>query len=114
MWVGWQFDAASSPNTYKVYAPVLQNVTGPVRIEIMPNQRVTSDALPYPVAEPNSGTLTVRGQPYGPRTVIPQGQWKYNADSTRVEYPAGFEPGRIYEFVYTAKDPVVAGVGMAV
>ncbi len=113
VWVGWQFDAASAPGTFKVYAPVIQNVTGPMRIEILPNTRSTSDALPYPVAEPNSGTLTVRGQPYGPRTVIPRGQWKYNADSTRVEYPAGFEPGRIYEFVYTAKDPVVAGAGMA-
>lgn len=113
IWVGWQFDAASAPGSFKLYAPVVQNITGPVRIEILPNQRTTSDALPYPVAEPNSGTLTVRDQPYGPRTVIPRGQWRYNSDSTRVEYMAGFEPGRIYEFVYTAKDPAIAGLGMA-
>ena len=31
----------------------------------------------------------------------------------RIEFAAGFEPGRLYDFVYTAKDPAVAGLGMA-
>ena len=36
-----------------------------------------------------------------------------STDATHVEYPAGFEPGRIYEVVYTAKDPAVVGLGPA-
>jgi len=30
-----------------------------------------------------------------------------------VEMPAGFEPGKLYEFVYEGKDPVIAGTGLA-
>jgi hypothetical protein len=45
--------------------------------------------------------------------VIAKSQWHYSADQKQIEYPAGFMAGRIYEFVYTAKDPVVAGVGAA-
>src|SRR5208282_1183015 len=28
-------------------------------------------------------------------------------------YPAGFQPGRLYELIYRAKDPTVAGLGFA-
>jgi hypothetical protein len=111
--VGWQWDIAERPGNFKVYAPVVPNVTGPVRIEIIPNAKQIADSLPYPLANANSGTLTVRDAPYGPRTVIAKSQWRYSADQKQVEYPSGFAPGRIYEFVYTAKEPVVGGTGMA-
>jgi hypothetical protein len=45
--------------------------------------------------------------------MIPKAHWRYSADRQKVEYPQGFDPGRIYEFVYTAKDAVVAGTGFA-
>src|SRR5690606_8396582 len=71
------------------------------------------DSLPYPLADVNSGVLTVRDAPYGPRTVIARSQWRYTTDHKTIESPAGFAPGRIYEFVYTAKDAVVGGAGLA-
>ncbi len=111
--VGWQWDVAERPGNFKVYAPVVPNVTGPVRMEIIPNNKQTVDSLPYPLADPNSGTLTVRDAPYGPRTVLAKSTWHYSADQKLIEFPAGLTPGRIYEFVYTAKNPVVAGVGEA-
>ena len=111
--VGWQWDVAERPGNFKVYAPVVPGVTGPMRIEIIPNGKQMTDSLPYPLADANSGVLTVRDAPYGPRTVIAKSQWHYSADGKQVEYPAGFTPGRIYEFVYTAKEPVVSGTGAA-
>ena len=33
---------------------------------------------------------------------------------TPVCYPAGFKPGRLYELIYRAKDPLVLGLGFAV
>lgn len=113
IWVGWQFDVAEQAGNFKVYAPPVPNVTGPVRLEILPNTKQTAENLPYLPADPNSGSLTVRDAPYGPRTVLPRTQWRYSADQTKFEYPAGMEPGRIYEFVYTARDAVVSGVGFA-
>ncbi|MCU1335292.1 MAG: hypothetical protein JWO19_873 [Bryobacterales bacterium] len=112
VWVGWQFDVAQGANSVKVYAPVLADVTGMVRTEILVNQKSTSQALPYPAADATSGMLTVRDKADGPRTTIPKDQWRLNGNE-RIEFAAGFEPGRIYEFVYTGKGSSVAGLGMA-
>jgi hypothetical protein len=110
VWVGWQFDVSGS-NNVKLYAPVLANVTGKVRTEILVNQKATSETLPYAVASVPSGSLTMRDKADGQRIAIPTDQWKLNGD--RLEFAAGFEPGKLYDFVYTAKDPTVTGLGMA-
>ena len=34
-------------------------------------------------------------------------------DEKHVCYPAGFQPGRLYELIYRAKDPMVRGLGFA-
>jgi len=112
VWVGWQFDVNAGANSVKLYAPVLAGVTGKVRTEILVNQKSNAQALPYPAASVASGTLTVRDKADGQRFAIPNDQWKLAGDS-RIEYAAGFEPGRLYDFVYTAKDATVAGLGMA-
>jgi len=111
VWVGWQFDVNPGPNSVKLYAPALAGVTGKVRTEILVNQKTTTQALPYAAAAVASGSLTVRDKADGQRFTIPDDQWKLNGD--RIEFAAGFEPGRLYDFVYTAKDPTVAGLGMA-
>jgi hypothetical protein len=118
-WIGWEADMPDRPGIIKLYAPQAAGVSGPVRAEIVVQKRSTSEnlgdrnMLPYPVADASSATLTVRDAPEGPRTVIPRTQWRLSAGGTHAEYDAGFEPGRIYEVVYTSKDPVVAGLGMA-
>src|SRR6185295_15491617 len=40
-------------------------------------------------------------------------KWRFSADGGKVEFDAGFEPARIYEVIYTAKDPAVVGLGPA-
>lgn len=119
VWIGWEFDVPDRANLMHLYAPVIKGITGPVRAQIVPDRRATSASLgdraqvPYAVADLNGGTLTVRDDIDSARTAIPRDQWRFSADGTHVEYPAGFEPGRIYEVVYTAKDPAVAGLGPA-
>ena len=34
-------------------------------------------------------------------------------DDKHICYPAGFQPGRLYELIYRAKDPTVGGLGFA-
>ena len=46
------------------------------------------------------------------RHTIPRDAWTFS-DSTHVTMSAGFEPGKIYEVVYQAKDPVLVGLGPA-
>ena len=119
VWVGWEFDVPDRPGLLRLYSPVIQGLTGLVRSEIVVERRATSASLgdraqiPYAVAEPDSATLTLRDRVNSPRTTIPRDQWKFSEDGGHVEFPAGFEPGRIYEVVYKGKDPAVVGLGPA-
>jgi len=118
VWVGWEFDVPDRTNM-KLYTPVIQGITGPVRSEIIVDRPSTTASLgdraqiPYAVADQSTATLTVRDKPTGMRTTIPRYQWKFNAAATGIDFDAGFEPGRIYEVVYTGKDPAVVGLGPA-
>ena len=69
------------------------------------------DHIAYTVANPNdpANTLTVRDTIEGARRFIPKSEWKL--DGGRVHLTGGFQPGKIYEVVYRAQDPPVAGVG---
>jgi hypothetical protein len=65
--------------------------------------------------------LTVRDMPEGPRQTISRSQWSFahSVEGKLVDDPrfihldGGFLPGKIYEVVYEAKDPVVVGMGLA-
>jgi alpha/beta hydrolase family protein len=138
-WVGWEFDVADRGENLKLYAPVAHDaggkeIRGLVRSDFTPAQKVEDMPLghsllgpnggkSYPVDDPDSpkNVLTVRDTPEGPRQTIPRSQWsfahtvdgKLAADAHFIHLNNGFQPGKIYEVVYEAKDPVVAGLGLA-
>lgn len=67
-------------------------------------------------------TLTVRAREQDPREPIPNTQWSFGVcepggpvtpDEKHVCLSGGFEPGRLYELIYRAKDPTVGGLGYA-
>lgn len=67
-------------------------------------------------------TLTVRRKEQEPRVLIPNTEWSFGAcpqdgssrvSDTQICYPAGFKPGRLYEVIYQARDPLVLGLGFA-
>jgi hypothetical protein len=119
VWIGWEWDIPNREGLLKLYAPVIKGITGVVRSEITVERKATSESLgdramvPYAVADPGSAAMTVRDSVNGKRTAIARDQWTFSSDMTHVEYAAGFEPARIYEVVYTAKDPAVVGLGPA-
>lgn len=134
VWLGWQADVPNDPGIMRLFAPVAeragQAITGPVRSEWIVDARTNvyslgdrNTHLPYPVAnlDDASAVLTVRDTPYGPRRIIPRDSWRFARldsgkpapDSGRVYLAAGFEPGKIYEVVYTAANPTVTGLGPA-
>ena len=120
LWLGWQFDVPPGADLMRLYTPVVKGVTGPVRAEIVVDKKVTRhsladrDHVAYPVADPADPklTLTVRDTANGRRRPVPRGAWRI-VDGTAIEMAAGFEPGRLYELVYTSRDPAVAGLGPA-
>lgn len=119
VWIGWQFDVPDRPGLMRLYPAVVRGVTGIVRSEFVPDERVSSFGLadrghkPYPVLDPNDPSieLTVRERGDGPRTVIPRSGWTFNRST--LEMTAGFEPGKFYEVVYSSQDAPVVGLGLA-
>jgi hypothetical protein len=68
-------------------------------------------------------TLTVRAKEQEPRVAIPNTEWSFGScgddgvvkpNDTQICLPGGFQPGRLYELTYRAKDPLVLGLGYAV
>ncbi|MBS1854897.1 MAG: hypothetical protein JST11_06000 [Acidobacteria bacterium] len=118
--VGWQFDVLEGPDVLKVYVPEARGVRGVVRAEILVDRRETRHSVAerghraYRVLNPDDPglKLTVRDLAEGERQTLPRAAWHIE-DGGIVVLERGFEPGRIYELVYTAEDPPVAGLGMA-
>lgn len=135
--LGWQWDAAGD-DALRMFAPVARQngrtITGLLRGDVMLS-RSTQD-LPlghlilgnlggseYPVAAPDDprNVLTVRVSPMAPRKVVPRPQWsfahmsggKLESSDRNIHMQDGFQPGKIYEYIYVVKDPVVAGLGFA-
>jgi Alpha/beta hydrolase domain len=137
-WVGWQWDVREFPGRLRLEAPVATDhgarITGLVRADFVVDDPVRSHPLghvivgsiggtSYPAADPKSrlNILTYRDAPLGSRQVIPRRKWRFArdeagkpiADDRSIWLDGGFQRGKIYEVVYVARDPVVAGLGLA-
>ena len=136
--LGWQWDILPDAAGLHFHPPVAGNaahpITGLVRSDItidaptrwIPLGHVVGNnmALAYPVSNEADAKneLTVRDGPLARRRVIARKLWRFAredssgaviGDTRSVYMAAGFEAGKIYEVVYRAKDPVVAGAGLA-
>ena len=120
VWLGWEFDVPPGPNALRLYAPVAQGITGLVRSEITLDHKATRQSLgdrsqlAYPVLNPDDPalTLTVREHADSSRRAVARDAWHIEG-GTHIAMPAGFETGKIYELVYTSKDPPIVGLGPA-
>jgi hypothetical protein len=138
-WVGWEFDIPNQPERLKLWAPIAHDpggkeIHGLVRTDFtLPNRRNDmplghillgpDGGKSYPVDDPQSelNVLTVRDTPTAQREAIPRNEWSFahtvqgqlTPDPHYIHLNGGFTPGRIYEAIYSAKDPAVVGVGLA-
>ncbi|OYW10239.1 MAG: hypothetical protein B7Z53_01395 [Rhodospirillales bacterium 12-71-4] len=116
-WIGWQADIPSQPLQLALRAPALAGVTGPARDEFLfdHTRNPATANLSWPIADNASLAVTVRGHWAEPRQT-PPGLSLRATGPQRVEItrPAsGFDAAALYEVTYTAKDPVVLGLGFA-
>lgn len=127
-WLGWQHDVPPQPGLLRLDAPRAPGLQGLVRADAVFDEDTATLPLghrghvAYPVADPNhpDNVLTVRDQRLERRRVVPRRSWEFARleGESRVEDPrfitaaAPFEKGRIYEAVYVARDPAIAGLGM--
>lgn len=126
--VGWQADVPphgdEDRDLMTLDVPVIAQVTGPVACEIIVDAPMQLHSLgsryhlPYEwsQADVETAELSVRDEPYETATVLPRDSWSFDRlahGRAAVRLPEGFVPGRIYNLVYTARDPGVFGLGFA-
>jgi hypothetical protein len=125
LWSAWNWDVLPGDGRLQIDLPIATDggrpITGTVVAEIVVNERsdvqpvAWGDSRGYEALDPanrKDATLTVRDEQRAPRVEVPRDRWRFE-DATHLRLDGGFEPGRIYELVYTAKDPRVVGLGLA-
>ena len=129
LWSAWNWDVLAGDRRLQIDLPVATEggrpIAGPVAAEIVTD--APAHALPvvwghsrgYPPDDPDEpgARLTVRPSPEAPRQELPRADWRFlppaDGAPVRVELRHGFQPGLLYELVYTATEPRVVGLGLA-
>lgn len=117
-WVGWQHDVPRRDGLMVLDAPRVPGVTGFVRCELRPNNRVEKLPLadryhiPYPALDlaDAEARVTVREHGGAAPTELPRSAWRF-PDPAHIEMKGGFTPGAIYDVVYRSADPPPVGLG---
>ena len=136
-WCGWNGDVMEDGrDRLRVGLPVARQETGPVsgqvHIEVSvdePTRSWTFGWSPWGVADAYGSvdmndpqaTLTMRPRRSAPGEIVPRDQWAFARwedgrllpDPKSIYLPAGLKPGWLYDVVYTAQAPRVAGLGPA-
>ena len=133
VWGGWQADVPPTPGLIGLQAPEAVGPQGPLTGRIMcqfqcnePTQvflLADRQHLANPAADPEEAeaTLTVRDLPNSPPTPVDRSQWSFvrveDADlepqHSHIYMPSGFDPGKIYQLVYTTTGSRIVGLGFA-
>lgn len=137
---GWQGDVVPTDRNQTLQVPIARNpdgstITGPVlqRFVNLPAGTTTvtlraGTGYPHAAEDQSAAVLiaaeseTIDGRKSGVRTIA-RSDWVF-ADCRTVPFPGtpdptrlclkdGFDPKLLYELVYTARDPLVLGIGLA-
>ena len=137
LWSAWNWDVLPGAGRLQIELPVATENGKPIEQKIaaeivlsFETEKVQSQPLawgnsrcypPVDASNDSDAVLTVRDSPRGERMPIARDQWRFARlendevvpDPTSLFLESGFEPGRIYELIYTVRDPKVVGLGLA-
>jgi len=132
VWCGWQHDVPEAEGLMRIKVPEAQidgcPVSGRLLVGFQPSKpsqvQLLSDRghRPYPsddLDNPNAVLMVRDGEEARPQT-IPRESWSFARlearrivpDPNHVYLATGFEPGRIYEVIYTTTGAPVIGLGL--
>ena len=134
---GWHGDGIANASQLFPAFPVATQpngspIVGPLRLEYLPTANAFTLPLivapwkPYEAADTNTAhaTINVRDRQDAPRTTISSNRWAFGQcptgqgslvpTTTDLCLFDGFQANKMYELIYTAKNPVVMGLAYAV
>lgn len=137
LYLGWQGDLAAGDNRLRLAVPVATRqgapLTGPVRVTLKVDSAAGSASIAgggapqvaYPaadLAEPGA-VLRHRGATGAAWSTLPRADWAFatcapggfpgTPDPRAICLKGNFDPSQDYELTYTARDPLVLGLGLA-
>ena len=126
-WCGWQHDVPDVAGLMRIQVPNAP-VTGKIAVNFQTNTRTQVETLserghrPYPAVQVDdpSAVLTVQDHDEAPALVVPRDQWAFARlendqlvpDATHLCLEGGFEPGKIYQLVYSTDQAPIGGLGL--
>ncbi|MBS0262297.1 MAG: hypothetical protein JSS02_10135 [Planctomycetes bacterium] len=133
LWCGWNGDVKPGDDRLLIGLPIAtQNgkpITGRVHAEIVVNSPTFSQPFYWGNSDPYASVtldnreaqLTRRASRSQPPLTVPPDEWAFARfengtvipDPKNLYLKQGFQPGWLYELVYTAVDPRVTGLGLA-
>ncbi|HLI99534.1 MAG TPA: alpha/beta hydrolase domain-containing protein [Bradyrhizobium sp.] len=118
VWSGWQGDVAPGGGRMLFSPPVVPGIAGLAREDFIfdHSDNPATATLSYPAADldPAHAKISVREREADPRATPTDLEIKFESPTKiSIHRPGGFDAGAIYEFIYTAKDPKVMGLGFA-
>ena len=134
IWSGWQGDCLPGEGRLTMRLPIAtedgEEITGDLRTEFIVDDAgvtclplsATNYSKSYEVTDTDtaSAVFTYREYPYDEKIAISPDEWQFaaldddgnpNPSATHCYRPSGFKPGWIYDLIYTAKNPMVMGLG---
>jgi Alpha/beta hydrolase domain len=118
VWSGWQGDVVPGAGRMTFSPPIATGITGLAREDFIfdHTDNPAGAMLSYPAADLDTAhaRISVREREADERS-RPAGLEVNFESPTKIsiQRPEGFDAGAIYEFIYTAKDPKVMGLGFA-
>jgi hypothetical protein len=117
-WVGWQADVPRRDGLIALDTPRANGVTGFIRCELRPNERVETLPLadryhiPNPVADlaDREARVIVREHGGAAAVELPRDAWRF-PDAGYIEIKGGFTPGALYDVIYRSANPPIIGLG---
>ena len=133
VWCGWQHDVPDMPGLLRIHVPEAMEdgkpVSGRIVVTFQPNAVVESQYLSdrmhraYPAnkLEDWESVMTVQEDEDAREQVIPRKQWWFARledgrlipDPCYVHLEGGFQPGKVYQVIYTTTGAPIAGLGLA-
>jgi len=118
VWSGWQGDIVPGGGRMTFSPPIVPGISGLAREDFIfdHTDNPASAPLTYPAADldPAHAKISVRERESDPRATPAGLEVKFESPTRiSIKRPEGFDAGAIYEFIYTAKDPKVMGLGFA-
>lgn len=133
LWCGWNGDVLPGGDRLCLRLPMAtkdgRTITGRIYSEICVDRESRSEPLwwggsdVYPTVDLDDPTAVLSMRPVrsAPGVVVPRDRWAFARwtdgkavpDPRHVFLQDGFRPGRLYDLVYTGKDPRVTGLGFA-